>query len=303
MMQRRTQIALALLPFTGTVLLFAQQAPPRPNAPLDDAQVRAMVQRAIAVQHRSEDALDEYDRTERVISRDGDDQSTETVSRLVPVGGGEMRVEMDRNGQPVPADEIASTWRNVMGTMESRTHVNDPDVKKEYEKAGKRKEEVSKMVDAIGEAFRFHYAGRMLRNGRSVVELDYEPNPGFKSSLRYAGVYRRIWGKVWVDESSGAVVRLEAQLRQDVPIGGGIIGKVYQGSHMELEQAEEAPGIWLPTFTSYDIEGRKFVFPASFHRKLYSSDYRHIGPPAQALALLRSEHAELINLKAGRPAQ
>jgi len=253
-----------------------------------------MVKRAIALQHQSDEALDEYDRTERIVDRDRDQKSTETTSRVVPVGTGAMRVEMERNGQPATPAEIAQAWRNVAGTLESKIHSGDPQVKKDYERAAKRRRESARMVDAIGEAFRFRWARRTMREGRAVVELDFEPQPGFKPSMRFAGVYKQICGKVWVDESSGYVVRLEAELRRDIPIGGGIVGKVYRGSRIEIEQAEAAPGVWLPTFNSYDIEGRKFIFPASLHRKLYASGYRRIGPPAEALALIRSEHAQLI---------
>jgi hypothetical protein len=294
-MTRRAQLPLALLPLiAATLVLCAQQRPANQGAPLNDAQIRAMVKHAIAMQHESDVALDEYDRTERIIDRDHDQKTTETTARLVPVGAGEMRVEMNRNGQPVPPAEIAQQWRNVEGMMESRTHANDPAVKKEYEKQANRRRETAKMVDAINDAFLFHYAGRTVREGRSIVELDYEPNPAFESSLRYAWAYKQVAGKVWVDEASGYVVRLEAELRHDIPVGGGIVGKVYSGARMELEQAEETPGVWMPTFSSYDVEGRKFLFAAGFHRKLYASDYRHIGPPAQALALLRSEHAQLF---------
>lgn len=253
-----------------------------------------MVKRAIALQHQSDEALDEYDRTERIVDRDRDQKSTETTSRVVPVGTGAMRVEMERNGQPATPAEIAQAWRNVAGTLESRSHSGDPQVKKDYERAAKRRRESARMVDAIGEAFRFRWARRTMREGRAVIELDFEPEPGFKPSMRFAGVYKQIWGKVWVDESSGYVVRLEAELRRDIPIGGGIVGKVYRGSRIEIEQAEAAPGVWLPIFNAYDIEGRKFIFPASLHRKLYASGYRRIGPPAEALALIRSEHAQLI---------
>jgi hypothetical protein len=212
------------------------------------------------------------------------------------VGASEVRVDLNRDGQPVPHEEIAQKWAYVLSVMEQRTHRNDPDVKKEYEKAAKRRDYAAKMVDAIEEAFQFHWAGRTMRAGRPVIELDYEPNPAFKSKLRFSGVYKQIWGKVWVDEASGYVVRLEAELRRDIPIGGGIVGKVYKGARVELEQAEAAPGagVWLPTFTSYDVEFRKFVFPGSYHRKLYAGDYRRIGAPAEALSLLRNQHAHIF---------
>jgi hypothetical protein len=253
-----------------------------------------MVNRAIELQHQSDDALEEYDRTERMIDRDRHQKTTETTSRVVPVGTGAMRVEIERNGQPATPEEIAQAWRNVAGALEERSRPDDPRVKKDFEKVAKRRHEASRMVDAIGEAFRFRWAGRAMRGGRAAVELHFEPEPRFKTSLRFAGVYRQIWGKVWVDEVSGYVVRLEAELRRDVSFGGGILGKVYRGARIEIEQAQVAPGVWLPTFNSYDIDGRKFLFPASLHRKQYAGEYRRIGPPAEALALIRSQQAQAI---------
>ena len=296
LMSCRSQIGLAMVPLMGvTLLLAAQQPAATQDAPFNQEQIRALVQRAIAMQHQSDEALDLYDRTERIVDRE-DKEDKETISRTVPVGASDMRIEMNREGQPVPSAEITQKWREILGVMESRTHLDDPAVKKEYEKATKRKNYSAKMVDAIRDAFRFHWAGRTVRAGRPVIELDYEPNPGFKSDLRFSSVYKQIWGKVWVDEASGYVVRLEAELRRDIPIGGGIIGKVYKGSRVELEQAEPYPGagVWLPTFSSYDVEGRKFVFPASYHRKVYANEYRRIGPPAEALPLLRNEHAQQL---------
>jgi len=280
----------------------AQQPGPRPEAALNDAQVRALVQRAIALQHQSDDALDLYDRTERIVDRE-DEKTTDTTVRTVPVGASEMRVDMNRDGQPVPQPEIAQKWREVLGVIESRTHMDDPEVKKEYEKAAKRKDNTAKMVDAVADAFHFQWAGRTLRAGRPVIELDYEPNPAFKSTLRFSGVYKQIYGKVWVDEDSGYAVRLEAELRRDIPIGGGIVAKVYKGSRIEIEQAEAAPGagVWLPTFSSFDVEFRKFLFPGDLHRKLYASEYRRIGPPAEALSLLRNQQAQIFGPGAGRP--
>jgi hypothetical protein len=298
MMTRRTQIALALLPLmAAAAILAAQQPAPRQYAVLlNDAQIRALVQRAIARQHQSYEALDLYDRTERIVDRQGNEKPTDTTARLVPVGASEMRVEMNRDGQPVPPAEIAQKWSEVLGVMESRMHSDDPAAKAEYEKAARRKNYVSKLLDIIGEAFIFHWVGRTVRAGRPVIELDYEPNPEFKATVRFSGVYKQIWGKVWMDETSGSVVRLDAELRRDVPIGGGIVGKVYKGARVELEQGEPAPGagVWLPTVSSYDIDARKFLFPASLHRKLYASDYRRIGPPAEALSLLRSQQAQLF---------
>lgn len=305
-MPRRAQITPALLLlFAAAVVrsaladspqavLAAQDRIAHQNAPLDAEQIRALVKRAIELQHQNDEALEEYDRTERVVNRNRDEETTETAARVVPTGAGTVRVELERNGQPVPAAEIAQAWHWVAGVLEERSRADDPRVKQDYERAAKRRRESARMVDAIGQAFRFHWVGRTMRGGRAMIELEFEPEPGFKPSVRFAGVYKHIWGRAWVDESSGQVARLEAELRRDISFGGGIVGKVYRGSRIEIEQAEVAPGVWLPTHHSYDIEGRKFVFPASLHRKLDASGYRRVGPPAEALALIRRQHAQAI---------
>ena len=65
---------------------------------------------------------------------------------------------------------------------------------------------------------------------------------------------------IWVDESAVQIARIEADVTSDIAFGGGIIGKVYRGGHFVVEQAEVAPGIWLPTLYIYNVGGRKFLF-------------------------------------------
>ena len=68
-----------------------------------------------------------------------------------------------------------------------------------------------------------------------------------------------------------------------------------------MEQAEAAPGIWLPTaLYDYEIEGRKFLFAFAVHERTEITRYRRVGPPLQALEIMRNE---LNNLTAATPAQ
>jgi len=165
-------------------------------------------------------------------------------------------------------------------------------VKKAYERAAKRKRERTELVAAISKAFRFHYMGRDNIQGRTVLEVVFEPDPTFRPSSRYASIYKHVRGRAWVDESSAQIVRLNAELFEDASFGGGLVAKVYRGSRLILEQREVQPGVWMPTHTSYDLEGRLFLFPANFHQQLEAGDYRRIGLPQEALPLIRREHPE-----------
>ncbi len=59
------------------------------------------------------------------------------------------------------------------------------------------------------------------------------------------------------------------------------------------ERYELAPGLWFPTFEQYDFDGRKFLLPFSIHERTFYSNYKKVGPPAEAIELV---HAELDKL-------
>jgi len=50
-----------------------------------------------------------------------------------------------------------------------------------------------------------------------------------------------------------------------------------------MEQSEVAPGIWLPTLYTYDVDGRKFLLGFGVHERTDVSHYRHVGPPSQSI--------------------
>ena len=56
-----------------------------------------------------------------------------------------------------------------------------------------------------------------------------------------------------------------------------------------MEQAEVAPGVWLPTRTEYEFTGRKFLFPFAEHQVIEASHYRRLGSLQQALVVVQNE--------------
>jgi len=103
-----------------------------------------------------------------------------------------------------------------------------------------------------------------------------------------------------VDEAQAQFARLEGDITTDITFGGGIAGKVYHGGHVVMVQEEVAPGIWLPTLYNYELDGRKFLFAFGIHERTEITRYRRVGPPPQAIEILRNE---LNNLTAATPAR
>jgi hypothetical protein len=284
----------AVLVAAGTSAAQQSEQPNNDETPLTLAEIKALVARAIADQHANDRALDEYDRTEHTVSKESD-KPTDTVDRVFPTGTGDVRVQLDRDGKPAETSAMAQQWRDLAKALALRSDPNDPAIRDEFQRTAKRERAHAEMVDAIANAFRFHWEGRVVIDGRPTIKLGFEPDPAYKSSARIAGVFAHTVGSAWFDESSGHVARLEAKLREDVPFYGGLLAKIYRGSWITVEQSEVAPGVWFPAHASYDIEGRKFLFPASWRGQIDASGYRRVGPPAEALAVVRHEHASAIS--------
>jgi len=175
----------------------------------------------------------------------------------------------------------------------AESHGRDPRVANVFEMQRHRHER-SDMVSAIGKAFIFRWSGRAFIEGRPVVKLSFTPDPNYRSSARYAALYAHSKGTAWVDESSGQLMRAEAELTDDVSWGAGIIAKLFRGGRFMFEQREVAPGVWMPSHYSYDFEGRKFLFSLSIHEQMEYSEYVRVGPPAEAVTVIRREHPSIF---------
>jgi hypothetical protein len=101
-----------------------------------------------------------------------------------------------------------------------------------------------------------------------------------------------VQGTIWLDEASGQMARIEGDVTDDISFGL-FLGKIYKGSHFMQERYEFAPGVWLPTYSQYDFDGRKFFSQISIHQKTFASNYRRVGPPADAIPIVKAELEKL----------
>jgi hypothetical protein len=55
------------------------------------------------------------------------------------------------------------------------------------------------------------------------------------------------------------------------------------------ERWELAPGLWLPTYSQYDFDGRRLFVNFSVHERTFYTQYKRIGPPKEAVEEIRAE--------------
>lgn len=285
--------AVLLLAFAA--FASAQDAAPA-GPPETEAEKHALLDRVLEHQKKNDAALDLYERIERVELRKnyaGDPNPIVKISRVVPAGTGVDHIPLGPDGQPADAAayraELVKLEKSLAWAAEEGRAQQDA-----YAKIEKKQKEREELTDAARQAFLFSFLTRETRAGRVLLKYNMAPNPAYKPTSRTSSFFAHVRGAVWIDESSGQLARIEGEVTDDISVGL-LLAKVYKGSHFMQERYESAPGLWLPSFSQYDFDGRKFFSSFSLHERTFYTNYRFIGPPKEALATIRAElaHADL----------
>ena len=242
----------------------------------------------------AEHALYLYERIEKVESRkdpgDATPQSVK-VSRVVPAGTGIAKISLGPDGRPPDAQAYRSDLNKLLNSL-TWAAATGQSQREAYQKVQKKQKDRDDLIEATNSAFIFTYVAQELRGDRMLAKYRMEPNPKFKSTSRATSIFAKVKGFVWVDESARELARVEGEVTDDISLGV-FLAKVYKGSRFMQDRYEMAPGLWLPSFTQYDFDGRKFFSGFSVHEKTFCSAYKKIGPPGEAIPQIQSEIAQL----------
>lgn len=263
---------------------------------LEELQARGL--ELIANQHKNDDALDRYERIERESDTTGGTKPrvlTDKKTRLVPNGAGTTKLLLEENGRSVTPEEYQRELQNWLDVLQFMVNPDDERMKSASAKYTKKKQARSELVSTILTAFTRKWVGRETVDGHDCDVIELTPDPNFHPRSILEDALPHAKAKIWVDHDAVQLIRARAQITSDVWVGGGVLGKLYKGGIFELDQAEVAPGVWLPTRYQFDFSGRRFLFTFEEHQSIDASHYRYIGTAKDALAEAQSE------LSSGKP--
>jgi hypothetical protein len=283
-----------LLLFGLTPLVALTSASPQQPAPaysIADPAERSKLERAVENKNKHDTALDLFERIERVEVRKTSAETPPEVktSRVVPAGTGVDHIAVGPDG--APTDQAA--YHAALEKLATALAFAAADGRAQhdaYEKIAKKHKDRDELIDATRSAFIFTFVSRELRGDRMLTKYSMTPNPTYKATSRATSIFARVRGFVWIDDQSNQLARVEGEVTDDISVGL-FLAKVNKGSHFMQERYEFAPGLWFPSFSQYDFDGRKFFSSFSFHERTFYSKYRRIGPPKEALEAIRQELA------------
>ena len=276
----------ALLLSTGSKA--QEQASASPSTTLSGSQ--NLFELVVQNQKKSEHELELYQRVEKLeIRKSGSDPlpSSTKISLVIPAGTGSGHIPLGLDGKPPDQAAYRAELERVIHSLtwaaEDGRAQHDA-----YEKVAKKHREREELIGATRTAFIYTFVGREPRGDRMLTKYRIDPNPAFHPANRMQTLFTKVRGFVWVDERACQLARVEGDVTEDISIGL-FLGRIYKGSHFMQDRYEISPGVWLPTFSQYDFDGRKFLSAFSVHERTFYSNYRRIGPPKEALPIVRAE--------------
>lgn len=288
------KVFLAFITVLAAPFALGQQTSPAPAPRGSDPMDPQRLSQTIEGLKRTEKAMYLYERMEREESWKDPAKSQPDhtqISRVFPAGTGIDHILLDNDGKRIDDATYRKELEQLSKSLEWAA-ASGHDQDKAYAKIDKKLKERYDLIDATRNAFIYTFAGREIREGRPLLKFRIEPNPGFKPQSRNANLLTKVKGYVWIDEATSQLARVEGQIIDDISFGI-FLGKIYKGSHFMQERYPDPSGVWLPAVSEYDFDGRKIFSSISIHQKTYYTNYRRVGPPREALPLLRSELARL----------
>ena len=203
-----------------------------------------------------------------VETRDG------AVARLIAV-----------NDKPLsPADEQKEQDRlNALladpGKQRSRKQSQDADMNR-----------VMKILRVLPDAFFYTYAGTVQGPAGRVEKFTFVPNPKFDPPDLETQVLTAMTGEIWIDPVQERVTRLQGQLAHDVDFGWGLLGRLYKGGWITIDQADVGSRQWRIVRFQMAMNGRVLFKTKSFDTVEEESRFAPIPSGlgyAQAIEMLR----------------
>jgi hypothetical protein len=151
-----------------------------------------------------------------------------------------------------------------------------------------------KILRSLSNAFDYQYAGTGQGSNGVVAIFRFKPNPKFDPPDLETQVLKQMTGELWIDPTEERVEKLNGRLQQDVDIGWGILGRLYKGGTIVIEQADVGDHQWRIVHFEMKMSAR-----VVFRTKVFDTtedQSRFVKVPAglryqQAIAMLRENRS------------
>jgi hypothetical protein len=198
------------------------------------------------------------------------DPKGSTVKQIFETKDGDVARLLSKDGKPLPPeDERAELDR--LNHLLAHPEVQEHRHKKEQEDSARGDE----MVRMLPDAFLFNYEGMIEGPNGPCYRLSFKPNPAFTPPDREGEVYHGMVGELWVDQAQLRLAKIDAHLISDVNFGWGVLGRLYKGGSILVENSDVGLHHWETTHMKLQLQGKLLMMKSvDYSTTEDSSDFK-----------------------------
>lgn len=185
-------------------------------------------------------------------------RNTDTTKEIVETAkGGVARLIAINNKPLVASQERAETQRlrELSADPSQQEHRN----RSEQKDAAR----ITGIMRLLPDAFLYREA-EPVDPSKNTIHLTFTPNPHFSPPTLESRILTGVRGEVWIDAQDLRVVRIESHLFRTVDYGWGILGTLYPGGTISIEQVKTPNCGWQLARLNLDLTGKKFMFKSLY---------------------------------------
>ena len=268
----KSGVQMLLLMIAASIALVAQTSGPdasQNQASVTDA--RQVVLPSVLATQRSWLARDHYtyverDEDRRLNSLGQVESESVDVTRIVVVNGARFEQLLEHNGQPPSAKEQKRSDDDLDKLKHETPDEQTARIRKDQENRA--------FLQDVLEAFDFRLVGEETVGSRPAYVLHATPHPGYHAHGKYAKMFSRLEGKLWVNKQDFGLIKVDGHVTQSFSMGL-ILARVERGSHIAMEQTCVGEAVWVPKRIEIRATARILSLKSlDIQRTLSYTDYR-----------------------------
>ncbi|HTW32121.1 MAG TPA: hypothetical protein VMD76_10600 [Candidatus Sulfotelmatobacter sp.] len=190
---------------------------------------------------------------------------------------------------------------------------NPDQLRKKHARENQDAQRSTNILKALPDAFFYQYAGTEPgtadtgKVGHQLIRLKFTPNPKFSPPSREEEVLEGMDGYLLIDANEHRLARIDGTLFRDVSFGWGVLGRLDQGGHFEVQQADVGDGSWELTKMDLHITGKILLIKSlSMIEDEVFYDFQRVPDNlsfARGVELLKDERDKLAHISARASSQ
>jgi hypothetical protein len=179
------------------------------------------------------------------------DPKGSVVKEIVETKDGDVARLIEKDGKPLSTDEEHAELDRLNHLL-AHPEVQEHRHKKEQEDSARGDE----MVRMLPDAFLFTADGMVPGPNGPCYRFQFRPNPAFNPPDREGEVYHGMVGELWVDQAQLRLAKIDAHLISDVNFGWGVLGKLYKGGSILVENSDVGLNHWETIHMKLRLQGK-----------------------------------------------